>query len=74
MTAIPIFKIMPQLLLKKQRSISYFVKEIETQCDSVEETPEMLRAIDEGIRSLEQHGSIPIERVRAEFEKKWTTQ
>ncbi len=41
--------------------------------DAIEETPEMLAAIDEGIRSIEQHGSIPIDEVQARLEAKWHT-
>ena len=33
--------------------------------EGFEETPEMLAAIDEGIRSLEEHGCIPLETVMA---------
>lgn len=36
-----------------------------------EETPEMLAAIDEGLRSLREEGSIPIEEVERRM-KSWT--
>ena len=36
-----------------------------------EETPEMLAAIDEGLRSLKEEGSIPIEEVERRM-KTWT--
>ncbi len=39
--------------------------------DDFEETPEMLAAIDEGLRSLEEEGSIPLEQVIEEM-KTWT--
>ena len=39
--------------------------------EGFEETPEMLAAIDEGIRSLEEHGSIPAEVVWARLDAKW---
>jgi len=38
--------------------------------DDFEETPEMLAAIDEGLRSLKEEGSIPIEQVIEEM-KTW---
>ena len=38
----------------------------------VEETPEMLAAIDEGIRSLETEPAVPIEEVRRKI-KAWAT-
>jgi hypothetical protein len=41
--------------------------------DTLEETPEMLAAIDEGIRSFEQYGGVPIEEVQARLEAKWRT-
>lgn len=37
----------------------------------VEETPELLAAIDEGLRSAEMEECVPIEVVRAELKKKW---
>jgi len=40
------------------------------QNEQVEETPEMLAAIDEGLRSLREEGSIPIEEVEREM-KTW---
>ena len=38
----------------------------------IEETPEMLAAIDEGIRSLETEPTVPIEEVRGKI-KGWAT-
>ena len=40
--------------------------------DTEEETPEMLAAIDEGLRSLREKGVIPLEKVRANIAS-WTT-
>ena len=40
--------------------------------ESTEETPEMLAAIDEGLRSLKEKGRIPLEDVRRELWA-WTT-
>ena len=40
--------------------------------EHMEETPEMLAAIDEGIRSLETEPTIPIEEVRKKI-KGWAT-
>lgn len=37
----------------------------------IEETPEMLAAIDEGLESLRRDGSIPFEVVKAQLQKKW---
>lgn len=45
----------------------------ELEAETIEETPELLAAIDEGIRSAEEEGCIPLEKVRQEFEAKWTT-
>lgn len=38
-----------------------------------EESPEMLEAIDEGIRSMETHGGVPLEEVQARWEAQWRT-
>ncbi len=38
--------------------------------EDIEETPEMLAAIDEGLRSLREEGSIPIEEVERRM-KSW---
>jgi hypothetical protein len=40
------------------------------QNEDIEETPEMLAAIDEGLRSLREEGTIPIEQVMEEM-KTW---
>ena len=40
------------------------------QNEHIEETPEMLAAIDEGLRSLREEGAIPIEQVMEEM-KTW---
>lgn len=40
--------------------------------ETAEETPEMLAAIDEGLRSLKTKGVIPLEQVRAELSS-WVT-
>lgn len=41
--------------------------------DGVEESDELMAAIDEGIRSLETQGGIPIEEVRQRFLDRWRT-
>jgi len=43
------------------------------EAESIEETPTLLAAIDEGIRSAEEEGCIPLETVRQEYEAKWAT-
>ena len=40
--------------------------------ETVEETPEMLAAIDEGLRSLKEKGVVPLEDVRKKIPQ-WTT-
>lgn len=40
--------------------------------ETAEETPEMLAAIDEGLRSLKEKGVIPLEDVRKEL-RSWVT-
>jgi predicted transcriptional regulator len=40
--------------------------------ETAEETPEMLAAIDEGLRSLKEKGRIPLEDVRKEL-RSWVT-
>ena len=40
--------------------------------ETAEETPEMLAAIDEGLRSLREKGVIPLEDVRRQIPR-WTT-
>jgi hypothetical protein len=59
-------KLSPEELNAVQRKLD------ELHESSFEETPEMLAAIDEGIRSLREEGSIPIEDVIREF-KSWNT-
>jgi hypothetical protein len=41
--------------------------------DGVEESDELMVAIDEGIRSLEVQGGIPIEQARERFLDRWRT-
>jgi hypothetical protein len=41
--------------------------------DGVEESDELMAAIDEGIRSLEVQGGIPIEQARERFLDRWRT-
>lgn len=41
--------------------------------ENFEESPEMLAAIDEGIRSMEMHAGTPIEEVQVRWEAKWRT-
>ncbi len=40
--------------------------------ETTEETPEMLAAIDEGLRSIKEKGVIPVEDVRRDLQK-WIT-
>jgi DNA-binding transcriptional MerR regulator len=39
--------------------------------DGVEETDEPIAAAEEGIRSLEEHGGIPIEEIQRRFATEW---
>jgi hypothetical protein len=41
--------------------------------DGVEESDELMAAVDEGIRSLEVQGGIPIEQARERFLNRWRT-
>ena len=41
--------------------------------DGVEESDELMAAIDEGIRSLEVQGGIPIQQARERFLDRWRT-
>ena len=67
-----VIKEFPRQSLKRpiQQNIGYdFLKEL--QFGVIEETPEMLAAIDEGLESLKREGSIPFEVVKAQLQKKW---
>jgi hypothetical protein len=55
-----------QLDPKEQQVLRHWLDE------TAEETPEMLAALDEGIRSLANEPTVPIEEVRAKI-KAWTT-
>ena len=55
--------------LKSEERHTLFVRLNELEVADIEETPEMLAAIDEGIRSLEQHGGIPFEVVQSRLKK-----
>lgn len=59
---------------KTEKSLEYD-HSIEERAEGImiEETPEMLAAIDEGLESLKRDGSIPYEVVKAQLEKKWGT-
>lgn len=41
--------------------------------DGVQESDELMAAIDEGIRSLEVQGGIPVEQARERFLNRWRT-
>lgn len=66
--------ISPSQKTKKQKPFAYD-RLLEEQAEAmlIEETPELLAAIDEGLRSAETEECIPIEVVRAELKKKWGT-
>lgn len=57
------------------RSLKTSLHSIEKQTEGMilEETPELLAAIDEGLRSAETEECIPIEVVKAALRKKWAT-
>ena len=57
---------------KKPLSYDHFVEE-RLEDMIIEETPEMLAAIDEGLRSEATEPCVHIEVVRAELKKKWAT-
>lgn len=65
-----------QLKQSKRRSYDELIEKIENETidyGMIEETPELLAAIDEGLESLRTDGSIPFEVVKAELKKKWDT-
>ncbi|MEM1158895.1 MAG: hypothetical protein AAGH72_11640 [Verrucomicrobiota bacterium] len=62
---------LPKLDVEERHTLMDRLNELEAA--TIEETPELLAAIDEGIRSAEEEGCIPLETVRQEFEDKWTT-
>ena len=59
--------------LKSEGRHTLFVRLNELGAADIEETPEMVEAIDAGIRSLEQNAVIPFELVRSRLEAKWRT-
>ena len=69
-------------LIEIQQAIEKLSEEERTQLrqwleayedDGIEESDELMAAIDEGIRSLETEGGIPLEAVRQEFLARWGT-
>jgi len=62
---------LPKLNDEERHLLRERLNELETAkvAEGFEETPEMLAAIDEGIRSLEEHGGIPLETVMARLEE-----
>ena len=71
MSATKILEELPKLTSEERHTL--FVCLIELEAADIEETPEMLAAIDAGIRSLEQHGGMPFEVVQSRLESKWRT-
>ena len=69
MSMTEILEELPKLNADERHTL--FTKLNELESAIVDETPEMLAAIDEGIRSLEQSGGIPMEVVKSRFEDKW---
>ena len=59
--------------LKSEGRHTLFVRLNELEAADIEETPEMVEAIDAGIRSLEQNAVIPFELVRSRLEATWRT-
>ncbi|MBX9742260.1 MAG: hypothetical protein K2W99_01775 [Chthoniobacterales bacterium] len=64
----------PSQKIKKQKPFAYdrFLEE-QAEAVLIEETPELLAAIDEGLESLKREGSVPFEVVKAQLQKKWDT-
>jgi hypothetical protein len=62
---------LPKLKVEERRLLFERLRELEPS--GADETPEMLTAIDAGLRSLEQHGGVPIEDVQARLEARWRT-
>ncbi len=56
---------LPRLARVEREKVWQRLEEIESE--KIEETPEMLAAIDEGIHSAENESSYPVEAVRAEI-------
>jgi hypothetical protein len=59
---------LPKLSAQEREAILHRIEEI----DGIDETPEMLAAIDEGRRSLEIQGGIPAQEVRKQITT-WVT-
>ncbi|MBM3857545.1 MAG: amino acid ABC transporter substrate-binding protein [Verrucomicrobia bacterium] len=65
-----------QLKQPKRGSYDELIEEVERETMEyrmIEETPELLAAIDEGLESLKKDGSVPFEVVKAALKKKWDT-
>ena len=71
MSVTEILEELPQLSSKDQTLVRDFLEEL--QFGVIEETPEMLMAVDEGLYSLEHQASIPLEVVRNQLQEKWAT-
>lgn len=71
MSITEILEELPKLKSEERRLLYDRLDELEV--GEIEETPEMLAAIDEGIRSIETHGGIPIEVIQARMDEKWHT-
>lgn len=74
MSVTEILEELPKLKDEERHLLLERLNELEmAKAEEIEETPEMLAAIDEGLRSLEEHGSIPMEVVWARLKAKWPT-
>ena len=69
MSVTEILEELPKLNMEERHLLIDRLAELEI--DQIEETPEMLQAVAEGIRSIEEHGGILGQTVRARFEAKW---
>jgi hypothetical protein len=66
-----IYEAIEKLSAEQRRELRRWLDTMEE--DGVEESDELIAAIDEGIRSLEAQGGIPIEQARKRFLDRWGT-
>ena len=59
--------------LKSAERHTLFERLNELEAAEMVETPEMIEAIDEGIRSLGKEGGIPFDVIKSRLEAKWRT-
>ncbi len=71
MSITEILEELPKLKVEERHTLLDRLNQLEVEV--IEESPEMLAAIDEGIRSAEEEGCIPLETIRKRFEEKWFT-